>query len=96
MGGMHAGVARIVRVVHRATPMIVRMMPAMGIRGMIGQRMMRSKLQMPPSAIMRVPVISKIRREKKPIILETRRSINIWNLRSRDALAEADSADIWR
>ena len=74
---MYARVVRIERIVHRATPMIVRTMPAMGIRGMIGQRMMRSRLQMPPSVIMRVPVISRIRREKKPIILETRRSMNI-------------------
>jgi len=43
-----------------------------------------------------VPDIKSIKREKKPMIREMRRSMNIWNLISKaDCVLELE-ADIWR
>ena len=74
--------------------MMVRMMPTTGRSGMKGQRMIKTRLMMPPSIIIRVPAISRKRRVKKPTMRETRRSINMWNLSSRDELALAVAAEI--
>ncbi len=89
-------VAGVESIIHNATPTIVKMMPATGASGIIGQMIISIKLKMQLTTIMRVPVIRRTRREKKPIMRETSRSINIWNLRSREAPAEAVSAEIWR
>lgn len=41
-------------------------------------------------------MINKIKREKNPTTRETRRSINIWNFKSKEDSALAESAEIWR
>lgn len=76
--------------------MTARIMPTTGRNGIIGQRIIRIKLTMPPKMIIMVPVNNNTKREKKPTTRETRRSMNMWNLRSSEALDEADSAEIWR
>ena len=76
--------------------MIVRITPAMGVRGMSGQRIIRTRLMVPPRIIRIQPVMSKMSREKKPTMRETRRSTNICHLRSREESAAAESAEIWR
>ena len=91
---MDARIFGIENVVHNAIPMTVKTMPATGARGIMGQRMTSTRLKMQLMTIMRVPVISRTRREKKPMMRETRRSMNMWNLRSREASAEAVSAEI--
>lgn len=78
------------------TPMIVRMMPAIGRSGMKGQRIMRTRLIMAPTMMSRLPAKRSINREQNPTKRETRRSKNIWNLRSMEELALAVSAEIWR
>lgn len=81
---------------HKVTPITARMTPAIGKNGITGQRMMRNKLKTPPR-IMRIrPTSNRIRREKKPTQRETSRSINIWNLRSREESDWAEAAEIWR
>ena len=72
------------------------MTPIMGSMGMMGQRMIRTRLQIPPTMMMKVPAISRIRREKKPTTRETSLSMNMWNLASREADVAAVSAEIWR
>ena len=79
-----------------ASPTILRTIPMIGSMGMIGQRIMRIKLAMPPTTMIRVPAKSRTSLDKKPIKRETRRSKNMWNLRSNDAELEAVSAEIWR
>ena len=93
---MDAGILGVEGIFHSETPMTVRTMPAMGAKGMMGQRMMRMRQRMPPVIIIMVPVMSRVRREKKPTMRETRRSMNMWNLRSREDSALAVSAEIWR
>ena len=80
MGVMYArvvGIEGVVSIVHTPTPMIHKIMPIMGAKGIIGQRMRRARLTIPPIIMMIVPVMSRINLEKKPIMRETRRSINI-------------------
>lgn len=77
-----------------ASPTILRTIPTIGNMGMIGQRMIRIKLAIPPTMMIRVPAKSKMSLDKKPIKRETRRSKNMWNLRSNDAELEAVSAEI--
>ena len=77
-----------------ASPTILRTIPMIGSMGMIGQRMIRIKLAIPPTMMISVPAKSKMSLDKKPIKRETRRSKNMWNLRSNDAELEAVSAEI--
>ena len=72
------------------------MMPVIGKNGIIGQRIIKIRLSAPTRIMMIVPAKSKIRREMKPIKRETNRSKNIWNLRSKEAVPEAEPAEIWR
>ena len=75
MGEFDTGVLGIV--IHRVTPMRVRIIPAIGVRGMSGQIIMRMRLTMPPKIMMMLPVMRRISLEKKPTMRETRRSINM-------------------
>ena len=74
---MDAGIFGVEGIFHRKAPVMVRIMPARGARGITGQRTMRTRLRMAPSRIMIVPARSKVRREKKPTMRETRRSMNM-------------------
>ena len=58
-------------------PTIVRIMPAMGSKGMIGHKMISTRLATPLRIIRTVPVMSKIKREIKPMKRETKRSRNM-------------------
>ena len=91
---MDAVIVGVKGIIHRVTPIMARMMPTIGARGITGHRMISARLMMPPMMIMRVPAISSNNREKKPMMRETRRSINMWNLRSREELAAAELAEI--
>ena len=93
---MDARIFRIKSSAHRVTPMAVKTMPAMGRSGMMGQRMISTRLTIPPTMITKMPTKSKIRREKKPTMREIKRSKNIWNLISKEAPSPATSAEIWR
>ena len=62
---------------HNETPIIASMMPNTGKKGMIGQRIIKIKLTIPPNMIIMVPVNNKTKREKNPTTRETRRSINM-------------------
>ena len=73
-----------------------RTMPTMGAKGIRGQSKMRARLKMPPKTMMTAPMMRRINLEKKPMMRETRRSMNIWNLRSREESALAEAAEIWR
>ena len=81
---------------HRVTPITVRTIPTIGRKGTNGQMIISTMLKIPPSKMRIRPAVSKIRREKKPTQRETRRSMNIWNLRSSEEPTLADSAEIWR
>ena len=94
MSVMDARIVGIESVIHRLTPTMVRTMPAIGTRGISGQRIMRARLKIPPTIIMMQPTMRRISLEKKPTIRETRRSINMWNLRSREESAPAEAAEI--
>ena len=96
MSAANARVFGVKGIIHRVTPITLRIIPAMGARGMKGHRIRRMRLRVPPRVITIIPVRIRMSREKKPIIREMRRSINMWNLRSRDAPSLADSAEIWR
>ena len=66
-----------IKVIHRVKPVKVRTRPATGSRGRTGQRIIRIKLSTPPTVMMTTPASKRIRREKKPIKRETRRSRNM-------------------
>lgn len=76
------------------TPVMLSIMPTIGKNGIIGQMMTKIKLSTPPMIIIKVPAMSRTRREINPIKRETNLSKNIWNLRSKDAFPDATSADI--
>ena len=78
------------------SPMIVKIIPTTGKSGNMGQRTMSTRLAIPIMLINIVPVISKIKREKKPTMREIKRSRNMCNLRSRDPESEVVSAEICR
>ena len=84
------------RVFHIITPMMVKMIPAIGSNGIIGQRMINMRLTMPPIIITNVPARSKIKRETNPTQREIKRSMNMRNLTSSEEVPEAVSAEIWR
>lgn len=83
-------------VVHKINPIMLKIIPMMGNRGMKGQRSSSRKLNRLPRRIRQEPMIRITRREMKPIRRETRRSKNMWNLMSREADLLAVSAEIWR
>ena len=72
-----AGIFGIKSDAHRVTPMTVKIMPATGRSGIKGQRRMRMRLRTPPNMIIIIPTRSKVRREKKPTMRETKRSKNM-------------------
>lgn len=72
-----AGIFGIKSDAHRVTPMTVKIMPATGRSGIKGQRRMRIRLRMLPNRIIIIPARSKVRREKKPTMRETKRSRNM-------------------
>ena len=74
---MDARVFRIESSAHNVTPITVRTMPAMGRRGIRGQRTMRMRLMTPPKMMIIMPASKSVRREKKPTAREIRRSRNI-------------------
>ena len=96
MGFFDAGVVGIKRIFHSVNPVIVIIMPTIGSKGINGHRIISIKLKIPPKIIIRVPAMSRKRREKKPIMRETSLSKNIWNLMSREAEPEAAPAEICR
>ena len=55
-----------------------------------------TKLIVPPTRIRNRPATRRTRRVAKPMKREIRRSINIWNFKSREAFSLAVSAEIWR
>ncbi len=58
--------------------------------------MIRMRLRIPPTRMIIKPTTSRTRREKKPTIREMRRSMKVWNFKSREASELAVSADICR
>ena len=96
MGFFDARVVGVERIFHSANPVIVITIPAIGSKGINGHKTISAKLKMPPIMMIRVPAISRKRREKNPIIRETSLSKNIWNLTSREAEPEAAPAKICR
>ena len=76
-GLVYAGTTWIERVCHSVNPVIDKIMPAIGRSGKNGQRIIRSKLKMPPMIIITVPAIRSTRREKNPMIRETSLSKNM-------------------
>ena len=73
------GVSRVGRVsgIHSVTPISVRTRPAMGVSGMKGHKIIKTRLMRPPRMMLMQPIISKINLEKKPTMREMRRSVNI-------------------
>jgi hypothetical protein len=88
------GIFGVKGIVHMVTPAIVMITPANGRSGMNGQRRISRRLNALLARMITVPVISSTKREKNPMMRETSRSINMWNLRSREELAPAVSAEI--
>ena len=82
------------RIFHSVNPVMVRIMPTMGSSGIKGQRIISSKLKIPPIIIMMVPAMSNNNREINPMTRDTSLSRNMWNLRSREAELEAVLAEI--
>ena len=79
---------------HNTTPVTVRIIPAIGMNGTSGQSMIRTKLQIAPTMMMKVPAINKNNREKKPIKRDISLSRNMCIFRSSEESALAVSADI--
>lgn len=77
LGLVDTRILRVESTAHRVTPIMVKIIPTTGKSGIIGQRMIRIRLIIPPTIIMRMPVRSKTRREKKPTMREIRRSRNM-------------------
>ena len=57
--------------------MILRMMPAMGKKGIKGHKIMKIRQTILPTMMMMQPTRRRKRRVKNPMIRETRRSMNI-------------------
>lgn len=77
MGAMDTRIFGVEGIVHIVTPMVLNIIPAIGARGIKGHKTSRTRLRMPPSIRIIMPVNIKMRREKKPMMRETRRSKNI-------------------
>ena len=82
------------RIFHTITPKTLKVRPIIGARGIKGQRIIKIRLKRLPIIMMMRPAKSRIRREKKPMMREIRRSKNAWNLISKEASELADSAEI--
>ncbi len=81
---------------HAMTPIMLRITPMIGKRGMTGHKMMRKRQTILPNIMIRLPTISRRRRVKKPTRREMKRSRKIWNFISKDESAFAEFAEIWR
>ena len=96
MGFSDAGILRIKRIFHMVSPVVLKIIPTMGSRGIKGQSIISIRLKILPIMMINVPASNKTRREIKPMKRDTSRSINMWNLISSEAVLEADAAEIWR
>lgn len=77
MGFCYARVVWVERILHTANPIIDNTIPTIGSSGIIGQRIISARLQIPPIIMVRAPVRSRIRRERKPINRDTSLSKNM-------------------
>ena len=77
MGFFDTRVSGVERIFHMITPVMARMMPAMGSRGIKGQRIINIRQAMPPIIMMKVPAKSRTNLDIKPIKRETNLSMNI-------------------
>ncbi len=77
-------------------PVMVRIIPTMGMHGTSGQIIMVMSPRMPLAIMIMTPVMRMRKREKKPTKREMERSIKAWNFESREASLDALPAEICR
>ena len=77
MGFSNTGIFRVEGIFHTSTPMVARMMPTIGSKGIKGQRIINIRQAMPPIIMISVPAKSRTNLDIKPIKRETNLSMNI-------------------